>query len=122
MGSLLAESDRLASLAELVGESAMPGAERVVLLAGRLLRDCVLRQNALSPNDAFCSAAKGAALVDAVLAVVDTCSRLIDQDVPVSTLEEFDFGPLVRAREEAPTHEELASRRTAIVTSLEALL
>ena len=41
--------------------------ERVALLAGRLLREGVLQQSALSANDAYCSAAKTAALVDAVL-------------------------------------------------------
>ena len=98
--SLLAEADRLAALAELVGVGAMPGAERVVLLAGRLLREGVLQQSALSRTDAFCSAAKGAALVDAVLAVVDRCRSLVDAGLPAATVEELDFGPLLRAREE----------------------
>ena len=57
--ALLAEADRLAALAELVGVGAMPGAERVVMLAGRLLREGVLQQSALSANDAFCSAGQG---------------------------------------------------------------
>ena len=39
-------------------------------------RDGVLRQSALSPNDGYCSAAKGAALVSAVLAVVDRFESL----------------------------------------------
>ena len=56
----------------------MPGAERVVMLAGRLLREGVLQQSALSANDASCVPAKGAALLDAVLAVVDRCEALVD--------------------------------------------
>ena len=44
--ALLAEADRLTALAELVGAAAMPGSERMVMLAGRLLRDGVLRQSA----------------------------------------------------------------------------
>ena len=39
-----------------------PARERVVMLAGRLLREGVLQQSALSANDASCSPAKGAAL------------------------------------------------------------
>jgi V/A-type H+/Na+-transporting ATPase subunit A len=100
VGALLAEADRLESLAELVGVGAIPGSERVVMLAGRLLREAVLQQSALSENDAACSSAKGAALVETVLAVVDRCQELVDRGTPVSTLEEVDFGPLVRAREE----------------------
>ncbi|WP_284532467.1 V-type ATP synthase subunit A [Nocardioides sp. T2.26MG-1] len=123
MGSLLAESDRLASLAELVGEGAMPGSERVVLLAGRLLRDCVLRQSALSPNDGFCSAAKGAALVDAVLAVVDRCQSLIEAGVPATRIEEADLGALVRAAEATgPADAEgVAARRDTVLAELETL-
>jgi V/A-type H+-transporting ATPase subunit A len=97
--ALLADADRLAALAELVGVSSMPGSERVVMLAGRLLREGVLQQSALSRNDGSCSDAKGAALVDAVLAVVDRCDSLLDAGVPIAAIEELDFGPVLRARE-----------------------
>ena len=50
MAALLAEADRLGDLAELVGTASLPGHERVVLLGGRLLREAVLQQSALSPR------------------------------------------------------------------------
>ena len=96
---LLAEAERLASLAELVGVGAMPGRERVVMLAGRLLREAVLQQSALSVNDANCSAAKGGALVDAVLAVVNRCRELVDAGVPAAAIEEIDFVGLIHVRD-----------------------
>lgn len=99
--ALLAESDRLAELAEIIGTSSLPGHERMVLLGGRLLREGVLMQNALSANDGFCSAAKGAALLDLVLDVVDACQRLVELGVAATTIEQSDFGPVLRAREEA---------------------
>ncbi|MFZ5869269.1 MAG: V-type ATP synthase subunit A [Actinomycetota bacterium] len=99
--SLLADADRLTALAELVGAAAMPASERITMLAGRLLREAVLQQNALSRTDAMCSAAKAAALVDVVLTVVDRCQTLVDSGVPATSIEVLDFGPLVRAREEA---------------------
>ena len=46
--ALLAEADRLAALADLVGAGSLPGHERMVLLGGRLLREGVLQQSALS--------------------------------------------------------------------------
>jgi V/A-type H+/Na+-transporting ATPase subunit A len=98
--ALLSEADRLSSLAELVGIGAMPGSERVVMLAGRLLREGVLQQNALKATDAYCSTAKGAALVDAVLAVVDRCESLVGSGVPATAIEETDFGTLLRAAQE----------------------
>ncbi|PRX60442.1 hypothetical protein B0I32_117209 [Nonomuraea fuscirosea] len=55
MRVLLAEADRLSALAELVGTATFPARERVVLLAGRLLREGLLQQSALSPSDAYCA-------------------------------------------------------------------
>jgi V/A-type H+-transporting ATPase subunit A len=100
MMALLADDERLVALAELVGLGSMPGSERMVILAGRLLREAVLQQSSLSANDGFCSSAKGAALVDAVLAVVERCEALVDSGVPATSIEELDFGPLIRARDE----------------------
>lgn len=101
VAAVLADADRLDALAELVGRGALPDAERVVLLGGRLLREGVLQQNALSPSDGFCSAAKGAALADATLAVIDRCLALVDSGMPADTLDRIDFGPLIQARERA---------------------
>ncbi len=115
--ALLAEADRLSALAEIVGPSSLPGHERMVLLGGRLLRDGVLMQNALSANDGFCSAAKGAALLDMVLTVVDACERLIESGVAATTIEQADHGLVLRAREETGPDDADAVRER----SLEAL-
>jgi len=97
--ALLAEADRLASVAELVGAGSLPGHERMVLLGGRLVREGVLQQSALSARDAFCSAARAAALVDLVLDVVAACEDAVARGVPAATIEELDFTSVVRARE-----------------------
>ena len=110
---LLAEADRLGDLAALVGAGSLPGHERVVLLAGRLLREGVLQQNALSPNDAHCSAEKTAALVDAVLAVVDEAEAAVGRGVLASEVEELDFSPLLRAAAECPADDTDAGRRAS---------
>ena len=102
---LLAEADRLGDLAALVGTGFLPGHERVVLLAGRLLREGVLQQNALSANDAHCPAAKTAALVDAVLAVVDEAEAAVGRGVLASEVEELDFSPVLRAAADTPAED-----------------
>lgn len=121
--ALLAEADRLAELAEIIGTSSLPGHERMVLLGGRLLRDGVLMQNALSPNDGFCSAAKGAALLDLVLDVVDACQRLVQRGVAATTVEQADFGPVLRAREETGPSDAgaVTARGGEVLKALEAL-
>lgn len=97
---LLADADRLAALADLVGVAALPGHERVVLLGARLLREAVLQQSALSIQDSFSSVAKTAELAEAVLAVVDAAQDAVAAGTPAAVLEEVDFSPLLRAREE----------------------
>ncbi|MFZ3452473.1 V-type ATP synthase subunit A [Arthrobacter sp. 7Tela_A1] len=98
---VLAEADRLSALAEIIGAASLPGHEQMILLGGRLLRDGVLVQNALSANDGYCSAAKGAALLQAVLDTIDACQQLVASGVPASSVDSYDFSPLLRLREAA---------------------
>ncbi len=98
--SLLAEGDRLSSVAELVGVGALPDRERMILLGARLAREAVLQQSALSDNDATCSPAKQAALVEFVLAVHDATLELVSAGVGAATIEAFDLSDVVRARDE----------------------
>jgi len=120
---LIADADRLAALADLVGVGSLPGAERMVLLAGRLLREAALQQSALSTADAVCSLEKGAALVDAVLVVLDRCLALVERGVLASDLEDVDWGPLVRARDETESTDVAGvdSRRDIVLAALDGL-
>lgn len=121
--SLVSEADRLTALADLVGVGSLPGPERMVLLTGRLVREAVLQQSALSGNDAMCSPAKGAALVDAVLAIHDRCLALVEAGVLASLVEEVDWGPMVRARDETGPEDApgVQSRRDVVLGDLNAL-
>lgn len=101
VAGLLAEADRLADLVDLVGIAALPPHERISVLAGRLVREAILQQSALSPTDAHCTPAKTAALVDAVVAVVERCRALVTSGIPPESIEQADFTPLLRAREDA---------------------
>ncbi|WP_062346083.1 V-type ATP synthase subunit A [Herbidospora yilanensis] len=98
--SLLAEADRIAALAEIVGTGALPAHERVVLLGGRLIREGLLRQSALSPADAFSAPDRTTALSGAVLDVIDHCLDLAAGGTPITAIEEHDYSPLLRAREQ----------------------
>jgi V/A-type H+-transporting ATPase subunit A len=116
---LLADADRIGALAELIGVEALPGYERVMLLGGRLMREAVLQQSALSPRDAHSGPERSAALVDAVLAVVDGCAEAVLRQVPAAAVEELDFGPLVRAREElGDDAEQIRARAEALRAAL----
>ena len=121
--SLLAEADRLASVVELVGLAALPGRERMVILAARLLREAVLQQSALSERDAWCGPAKQAALLDMVLVVHDQCLAAIERGLPASVVEEVDFSGLTRVRDEADGDdaERVVERRDEVLGVLRGL-
>ncbi|MGW2642851.1 V-type ATP synthase subunit A [Streptomyces sp. NPDC001348] len=118
---LLAAADRLADLVELVGVTALPPRERISVLAGRLLREALIQQNALSPADAYSAPEKTAALVEAVLTVIDRCLGLVDSGVPADAVEAVDFTPLLRARETAGPAETaaVAAARDTVLARLE---
>jgi V/A-type H+-transporting ATPase subunit A len=97
---LLADADHLESIAQLVGVGSLPDRERVTMLAGRLLREGVLQQSSLSPNDAYCPPEKQRALLDLVLDVHDRCARLVARGVPIARIEEIDMSAVTRARDD----------------------
>ncbi|MEV0402616.1 V-type ATP synthase subunit A [Actinoallomurus sp. NPDC050550] len=114
VASLLAEADRLAMLAELVGAAALPARERVALLAGRLLREGVLQQSALSLIDAFCDAERTIALTDTVLDVIGRCEDSVARGTSAERIEECDFSPILRAKEDAADLETVRARAEVV--------
>ncbi|HEU5333363.1 MAG TPA: V-type ATP synthase subunit A [Actinocrinis sp.] len=120
---VLARADRLADLVDLVGIGALPSDERMAVLAGRLVREGILQQSSLSSNDAYSPEAKTAALLEAVLAVADRCRDAATSAGPAA-VEEVDFGPLLRARDQAgPGETELIHEcRDRVLASLDELI
>jgi V/A-type H+/Na+-transporting ATPase subunit A len=121
LAALLAEADRIGALAELMGVAALPPSQRMAILAGRLAREGVLQQSAVSDSDAYCDPARAAALVDAVLAVSDRCKALAGRGVPAAAIEDQDFSPILRAKEDVGTPEEGRELTGKMLTTLDAL-
>lgn len=121
MAALLAEAGRVGVLAELMGITALPPRERATILAGRLIREAFLQQSALSSTDSFCDQPRSAALAGAVLAVADRCLELAGQGVRPALIEELDFSPILRAKEEAGTPEQVLARHEEMLARLAAL-
>jgi V/A-type H+-transporting ATPase subunit A len=120
---LLAEADHLEAVAQLVGVTSLPDAERIVLLTARLLREGVLQQSALSAYDAYCEPRKQAALLELVLAVHDRCLKLLDRGVPAARVEETDLSDVTRARDRTPPDraDAVDELRATVLARLEAL-
>ena len=120
---LLAEADRLESIAQLVGAASLPDRERVVLLGARLLREGVLQQSSLSATDVYCAPAKQAALLALMLALHDRCLALVERGVPAERIEQADLSEAVRARELTPPDgaAEVAALGERVLARLEGL-
>jgi V/A-type H+/Na+-transporting ATPase subunit A len=119
--ALLAEADRLQSVAELVGVATLPDNERLVLRTASLLVDGVLQQNALSANDGFCPPAKASALLRLALAVHDASLALLTRGVAFAALEAVDLSEAIRAREAVAPHDAAAIEtiRIRVIDALE---
>ncbi|MGH3390678.1 MAG: hypothetical protein ACRDOO_17560, partial [Actinomadura sp.] len=84
-------------------------------------REGVLQQSALSPADASCDVVRAATLADAVLELIDLGTEVVGKGVPAAMLEEQDFTPLLRAREDAAAPVDVRARRDALLARLAAL-
>ncbi len=121
LSELLAEADRASELAELMGVTALPPRQRMTILAGRLAREGLLQQSAVSDADAYCDQARAAALADLVLTVAGRCRELADQGVDPGLIEEQDFSPVLRAKEDASTPDQVRALGAQVIAGLGAL-
>jgi V/A-type H+-transporting ATPase subunit A len=101
-----------------MGVTALPPRERVTILAGQLVREAVLQQSALSTTDAYCDQQRSAALLTAALDVASRCLDLADGGIAAATIEDLDFSPILRAKEEAATPDEVLARRDKMLGML----
>jgi V/A-type H+/Na+-transporting ATPase subunit A len=118
LAAMLATADQVEDLADLIGPTALPARQRIAILAGRLIREGLLQQSAVSTVDAYSDPARSAALADAMIAVADLCAALVDRGVSPDLVEEQDFSPLLRAREDAPTAGQVRSAADLILARL----
>ena len=121
---LLSEADRVQAVAELVGAASLPDHERVVLLTGRLLREAVLQQSALSDNDAWAGAGQaGGAARDGARDPRRAPSTSSAAACPPRAIEELDFSDAARARDRRRPDDAdgVAAIRDALLARMEAL-
>jgi V/A-type H+-transporting ATPase subunit A len=119
--ALLGQADRLEPMVELVGLIGLPDHDRATLLAARMLREAVLQQNALSPNDASCGPVKQAALLRAVIDLADRAVALVGRGVKAEALERYDLSDLTRLRDLVPADDgdAVAARASDLLLRME---
>lgn len=91
---LLERERALRDVATLVGPEALEDADRLTMAVAALVRELVLRQSALNPNDASCPPGKALALADAALTMANAGEAALASGVPYARI---DLAPLTRA-------------------------
>jgi V/A-type H+/Na+-transporting ATPase subunit A len=96
---LLQEDFQLQRIVKIIGEEALPDAQRLTLEAARWLKEGFLQQGAFDPVDMFCLPAKQMKMLKLILAVYQKAKEVLAQGVPfyqIRALEEL--GVLVRMK------------------------
>jgi V/A-type H+-transporting ATPase subunit A len=100
--TLLDEDERRQAIADLVGLAALPAGERLALYSTRILRELVLRQSALNPNEVFCAPGKQAALLQLALDVHQACQDIAVRGGDPAAVESIGFAGALQARDATP--------------------
>lgn len=99
---LLALASEVESIASVVGESALPDEQRLVLLASEVIREGFLRQTALAGEDVFCKPEKQYWLLKAMVDFFERAYELVKGRVPVEEIARIpEVYELQRVKEDA---------------------
>jgi V/A-type H+-transporting ATPase subunit A len=122
---ILEAARKLEQVAQLVGEEALPDAERVVLDAARLIRESFLQQDAFDPVDRFSDPAKTAGMLRLLLHWVGRVRGAVAARIPIYRVRQLPArAELLRMRFEleADGAEGLAALRARLDQEFDALL
>jgi V/A-type H+-transporting ATPase subunit A len=98
---ILSESAEIESIARIMGESALPDDQRLILLESELIKEAFLRQYAFHEVDAFCEMDRQVALLHTLLDFYDKTSNLVDNGVPAERIKSLpQISKLERAKED----------------------
>jgi V/A-type H+-transporting ATPase subunit A len=88
--ALLSQADELSRIVNLVGPEALSSAQRWTLEIADLMKEAVLQQSALDPNDSYSSPEKQFALMHLVIEIKHQGEALLQRGVPVQQLLELE--------------------------------
>lgn len=86
---LLQREAELKDIVQLVGEDALPEAERVLLVIGRMLREDFLRQSAYDEIDAYTSLKKQAGMLNTILYFSKQANEAVKKGVGVDKISDM---------------------------------
>jgi V/A-type H+-transporting ATPase subunit A len=93
---LLAQSDELSKIVNLVGPEALSPAQRWILSSASLIWEGILQQSALDEIDSFCSPEKQILLLTLILQIYHQGVNLLEEGIPVQQISDLPL--LAQAR------------------------
>ncbi|MFQ5710499.1 MAG: V-type ATP synthase subunit A [Candidatus Geothermarchaeales archaeon] len=98
---LLSESSEIESIARIMGESALPDDQRLILLAADLIKEAFLRQFAYDEVDSFCDIEKQFLLLKMCIDFYDKAQVLVRNRVPIDRIKSLpQISRMNRAKED----------------------
>jgi V/A-type H+-transporting ATPase subunit A len=96
---LLQEDYQLQRIVKIIGEEALPDAQRLTLAAARWLKEGFLQQSAFDPVDMFCPPAKQVKMLKLILATYGKAKEVMAKGVPFYQVRELEeLGALIRMK------------------------
>jgi V/A-type H+-transporting ATPase subunit A len=96
---LLQEDYQLQRIVKIIGEEALPDAQRLTLEAARWLKDGFLQQSAFDPVDMFCTPAKQMKMLRLILEVHRKAREVMGRGVPFYQIREIEgLADLIRMK------------------------
>ncbi len=98
---LLSIAAEIESIARVIGESALPDDQRLILLTAEIIKEGFLRQSAFDEVDAYCEPQKQVLLLKMIMDFHEKAIKLVKNRVPIDVIREIpQISLMMRAKED----------------------
>ena len=122
---LLQRDSELKDIVQLVGEDALPESEKLILNAGKMIKEDFLRQNAYDPVDVFASMKKQHLMLDVILDFYRRAGIALNAGVKIDSIMAVKVRERISRMKEKPEQEiekETAEIKREVAEELDALV
>lgn len=97
---LLNSAASIESIARVIGESALPDDQQLILLTAEILKEGFLRQSAFDAVDAYCEPLRQVILLKLIIDFHANAMKLVNRKVPIDMIRGLQqISPIMRAKE-----------------------
>lgn len=98
---LLSIAAEIESIARVIGESALPDDQRLILLTAEIIKEGFLRQSAFDEVDAYCEPQKQALLLKMIMDFHEKATKLVKNRIPIDIIREIpQISLMMRVKED----------------------